>query len=163
MEIKEIKQEEWRELRELYLSLLKTAPGAFVDEYEEIASRTEEEWRKSLQKKGKTFVAVEGERFVGMGRINFYDELPGVPVLHKLGVLPEYRGKGIARKLVEAREKWAASEGAKKIRLYVVADREKTIEFSKKNGYYIVETLKGNSQKNDGTKIDVIVMEKDLI
>lgn len=160
--IKEIGPEHWKELRDLYLKLLETDPGAFVDEYEEIASREEGDWQKSLEKKGKTFVAEEENKLVGMGRINFYDEIPGVPVLHKLGVLPEYRGKGIARKLINAREEWARSQGAEKVRLYVIADREKTIEFSKKNGYKITETLENNFQKPDSSWGNVLVMEKDL-
>lgn len=163
MEIKELKQEDWKQLRELYLNLLKTDPEAFVDEYDDIASRTEDDWKKSLQKKGKTFIATDNGKFIGMGRINLYEELPGVPVLHKLGVLPEFKGRGIAKKLVEVRENWAKSEGFNKVRLYVVAKKEKTIEFSKNNGFHVLEGLKETSYKKDGTKIDVVVMEKCLI
>ncbi|OGZ10976.1 MAG: hypothetical protein A3D67_03505 [Candidatus Lloydbacteria bacterium RIFCSPHIGHO2_02_FULL_51_22] len=162
MEIKEVKPEEWKKVRDLYLELLKTDPTAFVDEYDEIALKTEEEWRKGFQRKGKTLVAVDGDRFVGMGCVTFYDELPGIPVFHKLGVLPEYRERGIGTRIVEARENWALSEGAKRVRLYVIADRKKTIEFSEKNGYKVTEILKNNSQRKDGTFVDVVIMEKDL-
>jgi GNAT superfamily N-acetyltransferase len=162
MEIKKISKENWKNLRDLYLALLKSDPEAFVDEYEEISARTEEEWIKSLGKRGATFVAIEDGAYVAMGRINFYDELPGVPVLHKLGVLSEYRGKGIATQLLGVQEKWAEAEGAKKMRLYVIADRSKTIAFYEKSGWKIVETLKENSQRKDGSLVDVVIMEKDL-
>lgn len=162
MKIRELQPSEWKSLRDLYLELLKADPGAFADEHDEIAARTEKEWLESLGRAGKTFVAEDGGKLVGMGRVNLYEELPGVPVLHKLGVLPAYRGKGIAKALVAAREEWARSIGAKKLRLYVVADRVKTIEFSAKNGYTIVETQKGGTTRNDGSKVDVVIMEKSL-
>jgi ribosomal protein S18 acetylase RimI-like enzyme len=128
-EIREVTPESWRELRDLYLKLLKSDPEAFADTYEEIASLGKEDWKKDLGRSGATFVATDADKFVGMGRINFYDELPGVPVLHKLGVFPEYRGKGIAQKLIEAREGWARSQGAEKVRLYVMAVNKAAIEF----------------------------------
>ncbi len=163
MQIKEITINEWREFSDLYLQLLKNDPDAFVDDYEDIKLRTQEDWVKSLEERGKTFVAIEDGKYVGMGRVNFYEEIPGVPVLHKLGVLPEYRGRGIAHALIDAREKWALSEGAQKIRLCVMANKDQTIEFSNKNGYLITETLKGDIERKDGTWADVVVMEKDLV
>jgi ribosomal protein S18 acetylase RimI-like enzyme len=162
MEIRKVKSEEWKELHDLYLKLLKSDPGAFGDEYDVIALRTKEEWLQVLEKTGDTFVAVDNNKFVGMCRINFYDELPGLPIINKLGVLSDYRGKGIARMLIDANEKWAISEGAKKIRLYVIAERKNTIEFWERNGYHITETVKNNSQRKDGSWVDVVVMEKGL-
>lgn len=162
MKIQSITSENWKELRELYLKLLKIDPEAFADEYDEILSRSEQEWKSSLKKEGATFVAVENNEYIGMGRINIYAESPSVPVLHKLGVLPDYRGRGIARKLIEARENWAREYGAQKIRLYVFADREKTIAFSKKNGYEITKIQKDLFTRKDGTKETVVIMEKNL-
>ncbi|MDO8523069.1 MAG: GNAT family N-acetyltransferase [bacterium] len=163
MEIREATTKEWKQVRDLYLALLKNDPEAFVDQYDEIAALSEERWIRGLENKdAKVFVAVENDKFIGMGRINFYKELPGIPVLHKLGVLSEYRGQGIARKLVKAREEWAKSMGAHKVRLGIIADRLKTIEFSKKNGYKIMETLRNRAQIKDGTWVDVVFMEKDL-
>lgn len=163
MIIKEITINDWKEFSDLYLELLKNDPDAFADDYEDIKMRTKEDWVKSFEKRGKTFVAIEDGKYVGMGRVNFYEEIPNVPVLHKLGVLPEYRGKGIARALIDIREKWALSEGVRKVRLYVMANKAQTIEFSKKNGYSVTETLKGDIKRKDGTWADVVVMEKDLI
>lgn len=162
IQIIKIGPEDWQEVRDVYLKLLKFDPGAFVDEYDEVESRNEQDWRQSLEKSGATFIAKDNGKAVGMGRISFYDELPGVPVLHKLGVFPEYRGKGIARKLIKAREEWAKSQGAEKVRLYIIADREKTIEFSKNNGYKIVEVKDRVNQRKDGTWWGAVVMEKDL-
>lgn len=163
IEIKEVLAENWKELRDHYLELLKTDPEAFADEFKEIDSRSEEKWREGLSSSnGATFVAKEDGKLVGMGRINFYDSIPGVPVLHKLGVLKEYRGQGIAKELVKVRERWAKERGAKRVRTYVVANRLKTIDFSKKNGYVEIELLKENIKRGDGSTVDVMVFEKDL-
>ncbi len=162
MEILELKPENWKELRDLYLKLLKSDPDAFLDDYDDIALRTEKDWLQSLQERGKTYVAVENGNYIGMGCINFYDDIPGIPVLHKLGVLPEYRGRGIARTLIAAQEEWAKSEGAKKVRLYVMAYKEKTIKFYEDNGYKITKISKGDVKRKDGTWADVVTMEKDL-
>jgi len=164
MKIREATTEDWKKVKDLYLTLLKEDPEAFVDEYNEISLRTEDDWLEVLgNENGKTFIAVDDNKFIGMGRINVYEKAPEIPVLHKLGVLLGYRGQGIARKLIEEREEWAKSIGAKKIRLYVIADKEKTIEFSKKNGYNVIDILKNNVQRSDGTYLDILLMEKDLI
>ena len=163
MNIRVANRDEWRKVRDLYLSLLKSDPQAFADEYDEIANHSDLEWTAGINNEdGRVFIAEEGGKMVGMGRVNFYKEAPGVSVLHKLGVLPEYRNKGMAKKLVEVREEWAKSKGSNKARLYVIANRDKVIEFSMKNGYKIIETLPNNVQRKDGTLVDVLVMEKDL-
>lgn len=164
MKIKEAKTEDWAEIRDLYLELLKENPNAFVDEYDEISQKNKDYWVENLGKEnGATFVAIDNGKFFGMGRINFYKELPGIPVLHKLGVLNKYRSKGVAKKLVKAREDWALSMRAKKIRLYVIADNKIAIEMAKKNKYKLIEKLKNNAQRKNGDYIDILVMEKDLI
>jgi hypothetical protein len=64
--------------------------------------------------------------------------------------------------LVDAKEEWAKKLGAHKIRLYVLADRKKTIDFWEKNEYKIIETLKNDLPRNDGSFADVVVMEKNI-
>src|SRR5579872_4200603 len=130
MEIREVHLEEWQKLKDLYLEILKNDPEAFADEYDEVVSRTEEDWIKILKtENGACFVAVEDGMFIGMGRVSVYTELPTTAVLHKLGVLPQYRQKGIGKELVKIREKWAKDKGFQKVRLYVTAGRKETIEF----------------------------------
>jgi RimJ/RimL family protein N-acetyltransferase len=163
MEIKEATIKDWKEVRDLYLTLLKENPQAFADDYNEIFLQTEDDWVKTLEKKyGKTFVAVEDSKFVGMGRVNFYDKFPEIPVLHKLGVLSEYRDKGIAKELVQIRENWAKSMEAKKVMLYVMANNEKAIKFAEKNGYRLLEKFENDVQEHGGEYVDVLLMEKDL-
>ena len=162
MKIKKVKLEDWRKLRDLYLKLLESDPDSFVDEAKDVSLRTEEEWVRDLKRDGATFVAIENEKFVGMGRINFYSELPKIPVLHKLGVLPEYRKKGFGNAILEARENWAKNKGAKKIRTYVIDKNKKIINFLKKQNYYFVKKEINSSKRKDGTTVDVVIMEKDL-
>lgn len=161
--IREARKDEWGKLKELYLTLLKNDPEAFVDEYVVVKERVEDEWEHFFSiKDGTTFVSEEDSRLVGMGQVNFYQTLPGLPVLHKLGVLPKYRGRGIAKQLIKARENWAQEKGAERIRTYVIASRNSTLELFKRVGYEKKELLKNNAQRSNGTYVDVIVLEKTL-
>ena len=162
MEIKKVEPNDWSKLRDLYLKLLESDPGSFVDEHKDVVLITKDEWIQGLKRHGATFVAIENEKFVGMGRINFYSELPKIPVLHKLGVLPEYRKKGFGNAILEARENWAKNKGAKKIRTYVIDKNKKIINFLKKQNYYFVKKEINSSKRKDGTTVDVVIMEKDL-
>ena len=162
MKIKKVEPEDWRKLRDLYLKLLESNPDFFVDEHKDVALRTEEEWIRDLKRDGAIFVAIENEKFVGMGRINFYSELPRIPVLHKLGVLSEYRNKGFGSALLEARENWAKNKGAKKIRTYVIDKNKTMINFLEEKNYHFVKKEINSFKRKDGTMGNVVIMEKDL-
>ncbi|MBO05890.1 MAG: GNAT family N-acetyltransferase [Candidatus Pacebacteria bacterium] len=164
MEIREAIVKDWEKVRDLYLTLLREDPQAFVDTYEEMSVKDGDYWINRLEKKdGKTFIAIDDNNFVGMGRINFYDKFPEIPVMHKLGVLSEYRGKGMAKELVKAREEWAKSRGAEKVRLYVIADNVTAVKFAEKNGYKLLEKFENDIKRDNGKYTDTLLMEKDLI
>ena len=71
-------------------------------------------------------------------------------------------GRGIAQELILKQEEWAKVNGATKIRLYVMGDKAKTIEFYNNRGYKQTEFLKNDIKKSDGVYLDVVVMEKSL-
>ncbi len=155
--------DDWKDVRDLYLILLKNDPDAFADEYDTVFALMDQSWIEKFSKDTeKTFIAIEDNNFVGMGEVHFQEEEEGVAVLSKLGVLPDYRGKGTAQELIFKQEEWAKVNGATKIRLYVMGDRARTIEFYNKRGYKQTEFLKNDFKKSNGVYLDVIVMEKSL-
>ena len=160
LKIRRASAEDWKLVRDTYLTLLKTDPQAFADEYGDVADWTEETWKENLNSK-TTFLAISSGQTIGIASIGYYEQLPNVPVLHKLGVINEYRGHGVGKELVAAREDWARARGAHAVRVYVMADNEKVIASSKRNEYEIVETLKNNVEKK-GNYYDVVVLEKKL-
>ena len=153
--------DDWGDIKDLYLTLLKNNPDAFADEYNDILALRDQNWiDKISNEKEKIFLAIEGDKLVGMGEVCLENE---IAVLGKLGVLPEYRGKGIAQELISKQEECAISLGASKIRLYVMGDNSKTIDLYNKRGYSQTDFLKNDIKKGDGIYVDVVVMEKFLI
>jgi len=145
------------------LSLLKENPTAFADEYQNIENKTKEEWLNDLQDtQSKIFITIIDSKLVGMGKIKYYENLPNIPVLSKLGVLKNYQNRGVAKELVKARENWAQKQGAEKVRLYVFSDNIHALDYAKKNGYKVLEALKETLQKSDDSTKKVIILEKDI-
>lgn len=60
-----------------------------------------------------------------------------ISVIHRLMVLPEYEGAGIAYKLMSYAEKLAAEQGMDAVRLDTFAQNQRAIAFYKKHGYHI--------------------------
>jgi len=77
----------------------------------------------------------------------------GVSWIATIGVLPEFRGQGIGRKLLEACEERLPTES---IRLCVRASNEAAIRMYRMNGYDIAN--KWSRYYEDGE--DALVMEK---
>lgn len=51
-------------------------------------------------------------------------------------VVPEHRGKGVVRKIVEALESWSASQGVTEMQLEVYVENAAAIKAYEKSGYY---------------------------
>jgi ribosomal-protein-alanine N-acetyltransferase len=96
--------------------------------------------------------AVEQNRMIGFVA---GDPRPGEGFswVSTLAVLPEYRGRGIGRALLEACEKQLPTQ---RVHLSVRPSNEEAIRMYKFSGYYVIDRWK--KYYNDGE--DAIVMEK---
>ncbi|MBQ5361095.1 MAG: GNAT family N-acetyltransferase [Lachnospiraceae bacterium] len=75
-------------------------------------------------------------------------------MIGRVVVLPEYRGRGLGRKVVLEAEKWLSDLGFEKA---VVESRDVAVDFYKKLGYHVTDgTLL------HGPTFDCIRMEKSL-
>ncbi len=74
-----------------------------------------------------------------------------------MGVLPEYRGKGIGRQLLQACISKARTKGITRIELEVRADNERAIALYKALGFEI-EAVKRNAMRFDGVYFDALQM-----
>jgi GNAT superfamily N-acetyltransferase len=111
--------DEWARLRDLRLQALADAPEAFAATLAESAARTDDEWRQRYaQDAGQaTFVEMDDAgRFTGMAS-GFRDG--PIVLLAGMFVVPECRGRGLGRRLVEAVEAWAIETGAARVELDV--------------------------------------------
>lgn len=78
---------------------------------------------------------------------------------HRLSVLPEYRGKGYAKKLVSHIEKYAHAYKLDKMRVKVRQEVARNMELYKAQGYTIVDEA---ITSRDGIQIPVVIMEKQI-
>lgn len=76
-----------------------------------------------------------------------------------MGILKEYRGKGIGTKLFEELERWALNHNIRRLELTVVTRNEAALSLYKKMGFEI-EGTKRHSLRIDGKFIDEYNMSK---
>jgi ribosomal protein S18 acetylase RimI-like enzyme len=104
VEIRRVRPEEWRELRETRLRALQDAPEAFLTRYEDACRRPDEWWidwaARSASGEGQaTFLAWDDDEPVGIVG-TFVDD--GRRWLISMWTDPRARRHGIGRRLVEA-------------------------------------------------------------
>lgn len=124
--IKKVDVETYWELR---LSGLKNSPDAFGSSYEESVGRSLEEAAKRINEAEDNYIlgAFDGDRAIGM--VGFMRE-SAMKMSHKAFIwgvylYPEYRGKGIARKLMEDVLTHASSlAGLRQVKLDVATHNE---------------------------------------
>jgi GNAT superfamily N-acetyltransferase len=108
--------------RELRLRSLQDAPAAFGSTYAREVALPEAEWAARLAR-AATFVA-EDDGGSWLGTAAGLPAGPDDPAVHLVGmwVAPDARGTGAGRLLVAAVLDWAATTGARAVRLTVVDD-----------------------------------------
>ena len=119
MEVRRIRADEWRLLRDLRLRALRDAPWAFGATFEQEAALDDATWQQRVADNaaGETSVVfVAGD---GVGMAGGYVPQPGRPVVRLWGMWidPAARGRGLAEQLVEAVEGWARERGAEEYEL----------------------------------------------
>jgi GNAT superfamily N-acetyltransferase len=113
------------QLRRLRLRALEDSPDAFGSSLQVELTFPESEWL-DLARRSETaedvvvYVAVDGDRWLGMAAGRWYDRDNGVAVLWGMWVDPASRGLGLGERLVTAVHEWAAGQGARALRLGAV-------------------------------------------
>ena len=111
-------------------------------------------WHTRMQAPHLVQLAFDGEQAVGfkvgyaLDKDVFYSWLGGV--------LPEFRGRGIAQTLIEQQHRWCAQQGYRTIRTKTLNRWKSMLILNLKNGFDIIETY----TDNQGTR--KIVLEKGL-
>ena len=109
-------------LRRLRLRALKESPDAFGSSLDAELSYPESEWldiarRSEAADDVAVYVAVDGDRWLGMAAGRWYARQNGVAGLWGMWVDPAARGLGLGERLVTAVHEWAAAQGARVLRL----------------------------------------------
>lgn len=156
MEIRPVRRGEAAGLRELRLRALRDAPSAYF------ASRGNEEslplsyWEDWATNKDKVMlVAMEDGKWLGMAGAFAHPEQGGTVSLWWLWVAPSARGRGLARRLVEARADWARERGAVRLELAVAENNEAAKALYRGLGF--VPTGERRSMASDPTRVGIFM------
>lgn len=114
METRPVRREEAAGLRELRLRALRDAPHAYFASLESEESLPLSDWEGWATSKDKIMlVAVEDGAWLGMAGASVHPDRSGTVRLWWLWVAPGARGRGLARRLLDARAKRENNEAAR--------------------------------------------------
>jgi ribosomal protein S18 acetylase RimI-like enzyme len=141
--IREIRPDEWRELRDLRLRALADAPTAFEARLEAERAQPDEIWKERAQSWGGP-----------VGTVIVTDDLSAMCVgvrdgedarLGALWVEPSRRGCGVATRLVDGVLAWSRKGGARRIVAGVAEGNEVAASLLRRHGFVLTrrrETLR---------------------
>jgi len=123
LRMRRVRVDEVDELRRVRLAMLLDAPDAFASRHDDEAAQPDEFWQEraaiaAQSSQVATFHVVDGDRHVGSATGLRLD--PGRAAdLVAMWVDPQWRRRGIGRRLVEGVCRWAARQGSASIELDV--------------------------------------------
>ena len=146
VDVRRVRADEWRALKDIRLRALADAPLAFSTTLADGQARTDGDWEAAAERGARgndwvTFVADERGRLVGMASGHFPTEAhhpiddPALASLMQMWVDPRSRRAGIGRRLVEEVRSWAAERGSPVLRLGVTATELGAIAFYRSLGF----------------------------
>lgn len=121
VDVRRILPSEWRALRSLRLEALLDSPLSYGSTHDREIERPESDWRARAAAGAAgvdeiAFVAVAGDRWVGMARGRFE---PPIAHLIAVYVAPAWRRRGIGQAVSRAVVAWAGERGATAVLLSV--------------------------------------------
>lgn len=121
--------------RRVRLRALAAAPDAFASTLEREVAFEDAEWERRVGPGNWVLALCEGEP-VGVTACVLE---PGRPAdtrdLVAMWVAPEWRGCGVAERLVEVAAAWARTKGAARLALWVAADNHRAVRFYERLGF----------------------------
>ncbi|MFL5798056.1 MAG: GNAT family N-acetyltransferase [Actinomycetota bacterium] len=139
MRIRATTEADWEALRDIRLRALEDAPYAFGSTIERERSRTEAEWREWAGRgrwaNGVTFVATEGDRFLGLAGGFPEEGEPDAVHLVSMWVDPSVRRAGVGCALIDTVVGWAHDRGARSVHLWVADGNDAAIALYRSCGF----------------------------
>jgi ribosomal protein S18 acetylase RimI-like enzyme len=118
LDIRAVSEDDWQVLRSVRLQALADAPDAFATTLEEATAFPDDRWRERARgtDTSRMFLAFVDDRVMGIAGL--FDEEDGSAQLISVWVLPEQRGKGVARALTTAVMRFAAAAGVQRMTVW---------------------------------------------
>ena len=161
MQIRRIRPDEWRELRDLRLRALRDTPDAFGSTYEQEAAEPDQAWRDWAVDGAEggasfwAFAADEDERIGGMAFGSRHWQVEDAMGLFAMWVDPAFRGQGLGRRLAEAVIDWARTTDRPRVVLSVNEANHGAIRLYERCGFAPTGT---RHSIRDGSPITAISM-----
>lgn len=157
-----LEENDFQKYRDLRLEALQDSPTAFGGTYEFESQLSDEEWKKRLTREHQMKLFAEfQENIIGMTVCSLQPNSRTAHVAHiySVYVQPEFRGKGIARKLMNAiLNKVRKDTMLRKLNVYVNAENVSAIAFYTSVGFEQAGILR-QEMYYDGVYYDEILME----
>ncbi len=143
MKITSLPISRWLDYKNLYLESISNSPQAFLWSKEEISSKEDSDWQERIN--NMFFAINDNGKLIGMA--GFYCEekkkLAHIANIVRVYVSPEYRGKGIGKKLLlTVIENIKSKPEIKKIQLGVITTQISAYNLYKSVGFEKVCTQK---------------------
>ncbi|HWM08650.1 MAG TPA: GNAT family N-acetyltransferase [Solirubrobacteraceae bacterium] len=134
--IRRLHPQETEPLRELRLRALRHDPGAFAETFEAAQRRPPVDWAAwAADEALAVFVAIDGDRWVGMATGRLRDDLPDGAWLSALWVDPAARRAGLGAELIDAVAGWARGLGRVQLHLSVTTNNEAAAALYGRTGF----------------------------
>jgi GNAT superfamily N-acetyltransferase len=117
------------------LEALSDTPDAYGSTYPDAVVAPPSRWVEFAASVTPCYLALDEERPVGMASGGLFPPFPQARWLYGMYVTPQYRGTGVAERLVRTVAEWARSEGVDTLGLHVTITVERAKAFYEKLGF----------------------------
>ena len=124
----------WQQLRDLRLEALRDAPSAFWATWEDESRYGVADWTQ-FAGAVKWFVSTRDGHTIGLVGAMRHNECPDEPEIIGMWVRPSERGRGTADALVTSIVRWADSERATALTLWVTGGNNRARELYQRHGF----------------------------
>jgi ribosomal protein S18 acetylase RimI-like enzyme len=166
--VREARETDLAQYRDLRLEALKLAPTAFGSDYQESLALPGSAWLERLRgalsnHRRALFVADNAGVLVGMTGVQ---REPGIKRQHNASITsvylrPSVRGRGLGAQLMAHAMLWAQQMGVKRLELRVNTQNSAAIALYTRSGFEIVGTLHGTLRVGDQV-CDEYILERAL-
>lgn len=163
MNLRQLRPDDWRDLRDIRLEALRDHPGSFFARLEEVTRRTQADWVAMLANPDMaSFGLFDGEALAGLTAI-YLDKSDPSGATAALGssfIRPAWRGRGFAARCYAERLAWARERGVARVTVGHRASNEPSRRAMIAAGF--VETDRVSYRWPDGTEEDDVRYELQL-
>ncbi len=110
------------------------------------AARPDTSLAEAIKADSDTLVAYAGQKAVGMGALRLLDA--GTAEIKRMYVVPEYRGAGVAKRILEELERRARGRGLRAVRLDTNARLVEANRMYREAGYVGIEDYNSNPRSD---------------